>query len=91
MTLAAALIAEMSSEDLDQLAELLRPRLSQPAAPDAWLRGASEIAAHLACPRSRVYALVSAGRLPVERDGSALVARRSALDEWLRAGGARRP
>jgi hypothetical protein len=42
-------------------------------------------------PRSRVYALTSARRIPVHRDGSALIARRSELDSWLRAGGGRRP
>jgi hypothetical protein len=36
----------------------------------------------------RVYALASAGRIPVHHDGSALIARRSELDDWLRSGGA---
>jgi excisionase family DNA binding protein len=58
---------------------------------DRWLRGADRIAAYLDCPRSRVYALVSARRIPVHHDGSALVARRSELDLWLSDGGGRRP
>ncbi|HEY0392564.1 MAG TPA: hypothetical protein VGC63_12725 [Solirubrobacterales bacterium] len=58
---------------------------------DPWLRGADRIAAHIDSPRSRVYALVSARRIPVHHDGSALIARRSELDHWLRAGGGRRP
>jgi hypothetical protein len=58
---------------------------------DPWLRGADRIAAHIDCTRSRVYALVSARRIPVHHDGSALIARRSELDGWLRAGGGRRP
>lgn len=58
---------------------------------DPWLRGADRIAAYIDCPRSRVYALVSARRIPIHHDGSALVARRSELDSWLRAGGGRRP
>jgi len=33
---------------------------------------------------------VSADRLPVERDGSALIARKSELDAWVRAGGGKR-
>ena len=56
-----------------------------------WLRGAVRIASYLDCPVSRVYALASAGRIPVERDGSALIARRSELDAWVESGGARRP
>jgi len=58
---------------------------------DPWLRGADRIAAYIDCSRSRVYALVSARRIPIHHDGSALIARRSELDRWLRAGGGRRP
>jgi hypothetical protein len=58
---------------------------------DGWLRGADKIASYIDSPRSRVYALVSARRIPVHHDGSALIARRSELDMWLRSGGGRRP
>ena len=71
-------------------AELLKEQASQPAE-DGWLRGAERIAAYLDCPRSRVYALASARRIPIHRDGSALIARRSELDKWLRGGGGLRP
>jgi excisionase family DNA binding protein len=67
-------------------AELLAAKASAPAE-DGWLRGAERIAAYLDCPRSRVYALASARRIPVHRDGSALIARRSELDVWLLQGG----
>jgi excisionase family DNA binding protein len=67
-------------------AELVAVRASAPAE-DGWLRGAERIAAYLDCPRSRVYALASARRIPVHRDGSALIARRPELDEWLLGGG----
>jgi hypothetical protein len=56
-----------------------------------WLRGADRIAAYLGCSPSRVYALHSARRLPVEKDGAAIVARRSDLDVWVREGGDRCP
>jgi predicted RNase H-like HicB family nuclease len=56
-------------------------------AKDGWLRGADRIAAYIDAPRSRVYALASARRIPVHRDGSALIARRSELDRWLLQGG----
>jgi excisionase family DNA binding protein len=93
MSLAQALLAELDDAALDLLAERLRPRLlTQDSTPGVgWLRGADKIATYLDCPRSRVYALVSAGRIPVERDGSALIARTSDLDAWVRDGGGKRP
>lgn len=71
-------------------AELLAERAEEPAQ-DGWLRGADRIADYIDAPRSRVYALASARRIPVHRDGSALIARRSELDQWLLRGGGRRP
>jgi excisionase family DNA binding protein len=83
---------ELTPEQLDHLAALVAQKLggAQPAG-DGWLRGAQKIAEYLDSPVSRVYALTSAGRIPVERDGSSLIARRSDLDAWLREGGGRRP
>lgn len=72
---AAELVAEQSGEPVDE----------------GWLRGAERIASYIDAPRSRVYALASAKRIPVHHDGSALIARRSELDEWLLQGGGRRP
>lgn len=95
--LTAALVADLaeaSDEQRAQLAALLRPYLSPTRAQGnaaKWLRGADQIAAYIGSPRSRVYALASARRIPVERDGSALIAHTTALDEWLRSGGGKRP
>jgi hypothetical protein len=75
----------------DKLAPLLVDRIGPPTSGDRWLRGADQIARYIGSPRSRVYALASARRIPVQRDGSALVARRSELDSWLRTGGGKRP
>ena len=75
----------------DKLAPMLVDRLAPPPLAERWLRGADEIAAYIGSPRSRVYALASARRIPVQRDGSALVARRSELDSWLQNGGGKRP
>jgi excisionase family DNA binding protein len=72
---AAELVAERQAVDVD----------------DGWLRGAEAIAAYIGARRDRVYALASAGRIPVHRDGSALLAKRSELDVWVRAGGGKRP
>lgn len=62
-----------------------------PGAENGWIRGAQRIAEYIDCPPSRVYALVSARRIPVHHDGSALIARRSELDRWVREGGGLRP
>ena len=73
----------------ERAAELLAERSI--SSEDGWLRGADRIAAYIDCPRSRVYALASARRIPIHHDGSALIARRSELDGWLRHGGGLRP
>jgi hypothetical protein len=75
----------------DKLAPLLVDRIVPRASGDGWLRGADQIASYIGSPPSRVYALASARRIPIQRDGSALVARRSELDSWLRSGGGKRP
>ncbi|HEY0280038.1 MAG TPA: hypothetical protein VGC32_17375 [Solirubrobacterales bacterium] len=86
----AALRVEIDEELIEQIAEraaeLIGER-TQAEGPDGWLRGADRIAAYIDAPRSRVYALVSARRIPVHHDGSALIARRSELDRWLVQGG----
>ena len=48
-------------------------------------------AAFLSCPESRIYALVSARRLPVHRDGSRLLFDPAELRDYVRNGGAKRP
>jgi hypothetical protein len=86
----AALRVEIDEELIEQIAvravELMKEQSERPRE-DAWLRGADRIAAYIDAPRSRVYALASAHRIPVHHDGSALIARRSELDEWLEGGG----
>ncbi len=72
-------------------AELLAERQESHLGGDGWLRGADKIAAYIDAPRSRIYALASARRIPVHHDGSALIARRSELDAWLLNGGGKRP
>lgn len=72
----------------ERAAAIVVEQLATEAEP--WLDVAGA-AAHLACGKSRIYALVSAERIPVHRDGSRLLFRRTELDEWVRAGGERRP
>jgi excisionase family DNA binding protein len=94
--LAAQLIAELDDGALDALAAALAPRLasrlgqSEQGEPGGYVdvAGAAEF---LACPPSRIYALVSAKRIPHYRDGSRLLFDRGELPEYVRHGGARRP
>ena len=92
--LAAALLADMDDETLAWLADRLAPILASKIRPDdqagPWL-DVDGAAHHLVCPRSRIYALVSARRIPHHRDGSRLLFRREELDDWVRAGGGVRP
>ena len=93
--LAAALLAELSDDDrrafAESLAPILRDLLGQADSSDGWLRGADAIGDYIGAPRSRVYALASANRIPVVRDGTALLAKRHELDTWVRNGGGKRP
>lgn len=93
-TLAASLLAELDDDALDQLAKQLAPRLAALGqdhdTTSAWL-DVNDAAKHIACPRSRLYALVSARRVPHHRDGSRLLFNANELDEFVRAGGAKRP
>jgi excisionase family DNA binding protein len=81
---------ELVERIAQRAAELLTEQSSEPVE-DTLLRGADKIAAYIDCPRSRVYALASAKRIPIYRDGSALIAKRSELDTWLQRGGGLRP
>lgn len=73
---------------LDQLAGLVAGRIE--AGAPAWL-SADGAAEHLACPVSRIYALVSAKRIPHHRDGTRLLFRPAELDLWVLEGGGKRP
>lgn len=88
--LALELPPELVEQIAERAAEILAERQSTNGN-DGWLRGADRIAEYIDAPRSRVFALSSAGRIPVERDGSNLIARRAELDAWIREGGAKRP
>lgn len=87
--LALALPDELVETIALRAAELLADRHAEPA--DAGFLDVTGAAAFLACPRSRVYALVSADRIPHHRDGSRLLFDRSELRTYVAAGGARRP
>jgi hypothetical protein len=89
--------SELVEAIAERAADLVAERMAgsggaaNPGGGDRWLRGADAIAGYIGAPPSRVYALNSAGRIPVHHDGSALIARCSELDAWLLDGGAKRP
>lgn len=79
---------EFTDEQIDEIAR--RAAELQPAKGDSWLTPV-EAAKYLRCPKSRIYSLCSAGRIPHVKDGSRTLLRQSELDTWLRAGGGIRP
>ena len=72
----------------ERVADLLEERRPEAEQPYLDVDGA---AGFLACPKSRLYALASAGRIPVHRDWSRLLFRRAELRTWVEQGGGRRP
>jgi hypothetical protein len=80
---------ELIEQIAERAAELIAERHGGAAGEDGWLRGAAKIADYIDSTPSRVYALAERRppEIPVHRDGSALVARRSELDVWIAAGG----
>jgi excisionase family DNA binding protein len=90
-----ALSIDFPAEILEQVAtraaEIVVDRQALEAdQPSGYLdvEGAAEF---LACPKSRIYSLVSAGRIPHHRDGTRLLFDRGELREYVDNGGARRP
>lgn len=79
--LAFELPDELLADLAERVAELLSERQNGHR-DDGWLRGAEAIAGYIDAPASRVYALATCkpSRIPVARDGSALIAKRCELD-----------
>ncbi len=73
----------------ERVADLLADR--QAATADTGYLDVTAAAEFLSCPVSRVYALVSAGRIPHHRDGSRLLFLASELRTYIDDGGAKRP
>ena len=87
------LVLALPDELVERIAERAAEIMAKRQAPveDGWLRGAVAIGNYIGAMPDRVYALSSAGRIPAEHDGAALVAKRSDLDAWIRSGGGKRP
>lgn len=90
MGIRALLPPEAVEAIAERAAELLAERAALTPADQGFIDvdGASH---YLACPKSRVYSLVSARRIPHHRDGSRLLFDRQELHAWVLAGGACRP
>jgi excisionase family DNA binding protein len=90
--MSAPLTFELPAEAVEQIAvraaELVAER--SPNGSEPWI-GVAEAAEHLGCTKSRVYSLISARRIPHEKDGSRVLFRRSVLDHWICEGGASCP
>jgi excisionase family DNA binding protein len=80
---------------LGEIAAHAAALLANQAQPQAepWI-GVDEAAAHLCCPKSRIYRLTSQSKggkqsnpLPFAKDGPRLLFRRSDLDAWVARGG----
>ena len=67
---------EVPDELVEAIAERVAERIERPAEP--WL-DVKQAAAYIAAPESRVYDLVSQGRVECRRDGRRVLFRR----EWL--------
>lgn len=87
--LAQAVLAALGDDALDELADLLAPRLAarlgqNESAASPWLN-AADAASYLACSRGRLYDLVQLHKLEPRRDGRRLLFRRGDLDRYLEA------
>jgi excisionase family DNA binding protein len=90
---ASPITLALSPEALEAIVEAVTERVAErleAAEDDPWM-GVEQVARYLDCPTSRVYALVSARRIPHERDHTRLMFKRTEIDAWVRAGGGKRP
>jgi excisionase family DNA binding protein len=87
-----ALALDVPGEVVEQIAQRAAAIVVEHEAPSAspWLT-VGEAAEYLRCPKSRVYSLVSARRIPFVKDGSRTLFSRGELDAWLHNGGGKRP
>ena len=86
-SLAAALLQDLTADDLRRLAHELAPFLAEISGTtdrdrDPWLT-ADQAATHLGCRRDRIYDLVQIGKLTPRRDGRRVLFRRLDLDAYL--------
>lgn len=91
--MSAPITLDLPPETLEAIAQRAAAILAEQtsAAVDTGYTDVAGAAEFLACGTSRIYSLVSTGRLPHHRDGSRLLFDRGELRDYVRAGGAKRP
>ena len=82
--------AEFLEAVAQRAAEILAEQQGDQVDDDGYL-DVDGAARFLSCPKSRIYSLVSANRLPVHRDGSRLLFDRRELRAYVAAGGGEAP
>jgi len=82
---------ELVERIAERAAELVAEKHSDDQADAGGYLDVAAAADFLACPRSRIYGLVSAKRIPHHKDGSRLLFDRAELRDYVRNGGAVRP
>jgi excisionase family DNA binding protein len=89
---ATPLSLALGDEFLGELAERVAAVLAErPTSESDGFLDVEGAANFRSCPKSRIYSLVSAKRIPHHKDGSRLLFDREELREYVRGGGARRP
>jgi excisionase family DNA binding protein len=86
----AELIVPFPAELVEAIAQRAAELVAANRADDGYM-DVKRAADFLACGPDRIYALVSAGRIPHHRDGSRLLFDRAELRGYVRNGGAKRP
>jgi hypothetical protein len=84
------LIALLTADDLERLADRLSPLLIQPSNGDGWLRGSERIGAYIGLDGASVRRRLRTDaelRKIIAREGRDLVAEKSALDAYMRRNG----
>lgn len=74
---------DLTSEQLDQLADRVVARIGTRGEGTPALLDADEAAKYLRCGTQRLYNLKSEGRIKYVKDGSRLLFRRADLDDYL--------
>lgn len=83
----AKLALDLSEELMDAIAQRTAELMAS-TQPEPWI-GVEQAAEYLSCPKSRVYRLVSRRAIPFEKDGARVLFKRTELDAWVQAGGAK--
>jgi excisionase family DNA binding protein len=86
-----ALSVDFPQELIEQIAQRAAELIADRPSQTEGFLDVEGAASFLACPKSRIYSLVSAKRIPFHKDGSRTLFDRAELHEYVRTGGARRP